>query len=87
MLFEKQEPVRMCVVCRTRFFQKGLVRLKILDGKLVFFDGYGRSVYLCIDCLKDEKLHHKILKVKQITRDKEQIDINIWEIREQCQIK
>ncbi|WP_233709944.1 MULTISPECIES: hypothetical protein [unclassified Helicobacter] len=64
-----------------------MIRLKILNGKLLFFDGYGRSIYLCPDCLKDERLHHKILRVKQIARDKEQIYMNIWEIREQCQIK
>lgn len=87
VFLEKNKPIRMCVVCRTRFVQKELIRLKILNEKLVFFDGFGRSVYLCVDCLWDLKVHHKLQKLKQISKDKEQLCLNIQEIREKCQRK
>ncbi|RDU74605.1 DUF448 domain-containing protein [Helicobacter anseris] len=87
VIFEKDKPIRMCVVCRTRFIQRELIRLKVLNEKLVFFDGFGRSIYLCVDCLGDLKVHHKLQKLKQISKDKEQLYLNIQEIREKCQIK
>lgn len=87
MTLKKNTPIRMCIVCRTRFIQMDLIRLKILDGKVVFFDGFGRSFYLCVDCFWDSRVHHKLQKLKQISKDKEQIYLNIQEIKEKCQRK
>jgi len=45
----------MCIACRSRYPQKSLIRLK-QDGKeIVAFDGTGRSIYLCKECVNDEK--------------------------------
>lgn len=55
-------PIRTCVVCRVKFSQKLLNRLQCVDGKLSSFSGYGRSFYICKDCLKeDEKKIEKSL--------------------------
>ena len=82
MFFEKRKPVRMCVICRTRFFQKDLIRLKVRDGRLALFDGFGRSFYLCGNCLSDDRIFQKICRIKQLTKDKDQIYLSIQEIRQ-----
>ena len=46
-----KEPIRTCVICRGKFPQKLLLRLKCKDKKLVPYDNYGRSFYICDDCI------------------------------------
>lgn len=46
-----KKPIRTCVICRKKFEQKKLLRLKCKDKKLVPFDNYGRSFYICNDCV------------------------------------
>ncbi len=87
MFFEKRNPVRMCVCCRARFFQKVLIRLKIHDGRLIFFDGFGRSLYLCKACLDHDRVIQSILRLKQIKKDRERVYLSIQEIRTQCHKK
>ncbi len=48
-------PQRMCVACRERFEQKFLLRLQCKEQKLSAFSGLGRSFYLCLSCVEDEK--------------------------------
>jgi predicted RNA-binding protein YlxR (DUF448 family) len=48
-------PTRMCVSCRTKDIQSSFLRLQCRDGELESFTGFGRSFYLCKDCLNDEK--------------------------------
>ena len=52
---KKTQPTRMCIACRSRHPQNTLIRLR-QDGKeVIAFDGIGRSFYLCVECIKNEK--------------------------------
>ncbi len=42
--------LRTCVVCRGKFEQKELLRLKCEEKKLSFYNNYGRSFYICVEC-------------------------------------
>ena len=45
----------MCIACRDRHPQNTLIRLR-QDGKeVIVFDGKGRSFYLCVCCVKNQK--------------------------------
>jgi len=52
---KKLQPIRMCIACRSRYPQNTLIRLRQDGNKVCAFDGRGRSFYLCIDCVKNEK--------------------------------
>jgi len=60
-MLEIKKPIRMCVCCRGRFYQKELLRLKCKDKILSLWDRVGRSFYLCKDCLKSEKVFAKAI--------------------------
>ncbi len=47
----KEEPIRMCIVCRTRAAQSTLIRLQCQDSVLKVFTGVGRSFYVCQNCI------------------------------------
>ncbi len=42
--------LRTCVVCRGKFEQKELLRLKCEEKKLMFYNNFGRSFYICKGC-------------------------------------
>jgi predicted RNA-binding protein YlxR (DUF448 family) len=48
-------PIRTCIVCRDKREQFTLNRLQCIDKQLQKFSGFGRSFYLCDNCLVDEK--------------------------------
>jgi predicted RNA-binding protein YlxR (DUF448 family) len=48
-------PIRMCIGCKDKFYQKELLRLQCKDKKLSFWTQYGRSFYICKNCLNDNK--------------------------------
>ncbi len=52
---KKSQPVRMCVLCRSRCPQNSLIRLKLEGKDVVAFNGNGRSFYLCDICRINEK--------------------------------
>ena len=54
--------VRMCIVCRKRYTQDSLIRLKFYKEKqkIVEFNGTGRSFYICKECLLYSKKIEKI---------------------------
>ena len=52
---KKSQPIRMCISCRSRNPQHTMIRLKQFDKKIVVFDGNGRSIYVCCECIKNEK--------------------------------
>jgi len=52
---KKNQPIRMCIACRKRELQRGLIRFQIKDGEVVIYSGLGRSSYLCSECLKDKR--------------------------------
>lgn len=52
---KKNNPIRMCVTCRKRESQNTLIRLQLADDNIVTYQGYGRSIYICVDCRSDAK--------------------------------
>jgi uncharacterized protein len=47
-----KKTLRTCVVCRGKFEQKELLRLKCEEKKLSFYNNFGRSFYICGECEK-----------------------------------
>ena len=52
---KKSQPIRMCITCRSRHPQNTLIRLRQVGKEVIAFDGRGRSFYLCVNCVKNEK--------------------------------
>lgn len=42
--------LRTCVVCKEKLEQKELLRLKCEEKKLMFYNNFGRSFYICSAC-------------------------------------
>ncbi len=59
-----KKPLRMCVVCRGRLEKDNLLRLRCENKKLVPFNGYGRSFYICYKCL-DENLEGNAKRIER----------------------
>ncbi len=47
-----KETIRMCINCRTRALQKDLFRLQCKDKELIKHTNFGRSFYICHECLE-----------------------------------
>ena len=47
-----KKTLRTCVVCRGKFEQKELLRLKCENKELLFYNNSGRSFYICSECEK-----------------------------------
>lgn len=47
------KPIRTCISCRTKQEQSLLNRLQCKEKKLSLFNGFGRSFYICDECLAD----------------------------------
>jgi len=56
----KSKPIRMCISCRKRESQKELYRLQKDESKLIKYSGFGRSFYLCKECLFNKYTEKKI---------------------------
>ena len=71
----KHIPIRMCVVCRGRFFQQYLNRLQCVEKHIIKWQGKGRSFYVCANCIKNKKFVKYISKLCNISKEeaKEQI--------------
>lgn len=85
--FKVKKTIRMCIGCRQRFLQAELIRLKFDHDNLAFFNGFGRSFYLCESCIDKEKIFQSILKMKNAPKNKEKIQFGIQEIRKTCHQK
>lgn len=48
-----KRPIRTCIICREKYTQNELLRLRCEDKKLVLFNNNGRSFYICGDCLSN----------------------------------
>lgn len=72
----KSIKIRMCVVCRGRFKQDLLLRLQVIDGKVADFCGFGRSFYLCENCLQSR--HYEKTLQKHYKANTEEI-AQIWQ--------
>ena len=58
----KTQPVRMCILCRSRKAQSELLRLQCEEKKLKRFTGIGRSFYLCPLCAEDKRLDRALAR-------------------------
>ena len=47
-----KKTLRTCILCREKLEQKELFRLKCEDKKLVQYNNYGRSFYICKGCIE-----------------------------------
>ncbi|WP_069637691.1 hypothetical protein [Campylobacter pinnipediorum] len=60
---KNNNPIRTCVLCKNKFSQLLLNRYRFINGTLEIGAGFGRSFYLCDECLKkDDKILKKILE-------------------------
>ncbi len=58
---KKNVPIRMCIACQKREFQKKLIRLQKRENKLFLYNEEGRSFYLCEACLEGKRHISKII--------------------------
>ncbi|TQV62566.1 MAG: DUF448 domain-containing protein [Sulfurovum sp.] len=71
---KKNEPIRMCISCRTRKPQKSLIRLQHNNSTIVPFKGIGRSFYVCRECSLIEKKLRGLFKRFSLSNEaKEQL--------------
>jgi len=66
---KKSQPIRMCIACRSRHPQSTLIRLRQDGDEVIVFDRIGRSFYLCIACIQNEKKVKGL--VKRFKQDEE----------------
>ncbi|RLA71359.1 MAG: DUF448 domain-containing protein [Epsilonproteobacteria bacterium] len=59
---KKSQPIRMCLVCRSKHPQNTLIRLKQEGKDVTASDGLGRSFYLCDICSTNEKKIRGLVK-------------------------
>lgn len=58
----KFQPIRMCIACRGRYEQKSMLRLQQRGDEIIAYQGFGRSFYLCHECMDNKK------KIKSLTK-------------------
>lgn len=57
--------VRTCIFCRNKYGQNELIRLRCFENRLILYNNFGRSFYICKECTttflnnKNEKLNKK----------------------------
>ncbi len=61
--------IRMCIVCRGRFKQNKLQRLRCFEGEIIKYNNFGRSFYLCQECINTES-NVLIKKVNKICKNR-----------------
>lgn len=66
---KNNNPIRMCIACRKRESQKLLIRLQLVDKRIVIYQGFGRSTYLCLECIRDDKRMSGFAKRFEIERE------------------
>jgi len=64
----KNEPIRMCVICRVRKLQKELIRLQHKDSSIIPYSGQGRSFYLCSACSGNDKKVRSLIRRFRLSR-------------------
>ena len=68
--------VRMCIGCRVRDLQSALTRFQIQNLKVVEFSKIGRSLYICDNCLIQNKIKtQKMIKNRYKIDFKDLIDL------------
>ena len=75
----QQNPVlRVCISCRKTYDRKDLLKItKDHEQGLMFFEGMGRSAYICKSkkCYTDSKIKKKLQKALKTTLEPEFIEI------------
>ncbi len=66
---KNNNPIRMCIACRKRESQKLLIRLQLVDKRIVTYQGFGRSTYLCLECIRNDKRMNGFAKRFKIERE------------------
>jgi len=74
------KPIRMCIICKKRFFQSDLIRLQCKNLQIIHFTQIGRSFYLCKECFKLDQ--HKIEKALFRQCKSNKIDFNKQRIKD-----
>jgi len=74
------QPLRMCISCRTKDAQNKMLRLQYTNGSLERFTGYGRSFYLCNECILSEKKVTKSLMRQCKSPDRDRLINKLKEI-------
>jgi predicted RNA-binding protein YlxR (DUF448 family) len=52
----------MCIICRKRFSQNELHRLQCVGSAVVGYRNFGRSFYLCEECLRSPKIAKQVAR-------------------------
>ncbi len=63
------KPIRMCVVCRQKFFKEELYRMQCRDNKLIKWQGIGRSFYICVNCIDNKRFVGYITKKCKLSKE------------------
>lgn len=75
-------PTRMCIQCRERLPQHTLIRLQCKEKTILPFEGFGRSLYVCVSCSENPKLVKQLAGRCQCTKDShEEIESLLKELR------
>jgi len=69
------KPVRMCIVCRQKFFKEELYRMQCIKNKLVKWQGKGRSFYICPNCLDNKKFVQYVSKKCNLSKEEAKMQI------------
>ncbi|WP_104694956.1 DUF448 domain-containing protein [Helicobacter salomonis] len=80
-VFYSKNAVRTCVCCRARLKQVELLRFSVREGRIIVFQGSGRSFYLCGACLHVKHVDKQVLKVKHTPKNKHYIQAWLEEVR------
>jgi len=70
----------MCIACRSRYPQHTLIRLKQEGNEIIAYNGYGRSIYLCEKCIRNDKKIKGL--VKRFRLDQERFGKLLTEVTE-----
>ncbi|WP_121022804.1 YlxR family protein [Helicobacter vulpis] len=79
--FVSKNAVRTCVCCRQRLMQAVLLRFSVQEGRIVAFQGSGRSFYLCGACIHAKNACKQVLKLKHAPKNKHYIQAWLEEVR------
>lgn len=60
----------MCLSCRQRNRQNEMVRLQQVDSSITAYSGFGRSFYICSECIDNNKKIKGL--AKRFKQDEEQ---------------
>ena len=60
--------LRTCIICRNKFEQKELLRFRCKEKKIIFYDNFGRSFYICENCKETILSDMKTKDLKRIEK-------------------